>query len=184
MGFGENMEIASKSGDKLTALEDTTRVFKRVLDKLKGPFDNIVIGGSLALHMHGLKLGREVADIDVIIYKPTKEQLEVLELLKNFDMVEGRPYGEEVKCIKLKRTSYGDEFTMDILVETVQAPSDLLFADIRGVRYRIQSIDEVIKAKSSYEFHMNDKGESTGYARAKDLRDFLLLKNHNFNPIK
>ena len=46
--------------------------------------NNVVIGGSCALSLMGVKMGREPEDLDVIVYEPSAEQLKFIEM---FDLV-------------------------------------------------------------------------------------------------
>ena len=61
--------------------------FYPMLKELKGEDTNVVIGGTCAILMHGLDIGRDPEDLDVIIYKPTDRQKKVLNVLKPLSQV-------------------------------------------------------------------------------------------------
>ena len=138
-----------------------------------------------ALNLHGIKLHREPNDVDIIIYNPTSEQLVILESLKDLDQITNRPYGQEVRVIKLKTEYFGLSSNLDIIIETENKPQGLLlttFSTKDGIIYiPIQSIENVVKAKSSYKFRVHDDNSTLEYARLKDLKDLIELKNINFN---
>lgn len=146
---------------------------------------NVVIGGTNALLQHGLKISRTPSDLDLIIYQPTEEQLQILKTIAVFDLIKDRPelqYGNLQKAIKIEK----DGLFLDIITETEPTPQNLLY-----YRYghsdkllQIQSIENVIKAKLSYKFERQSDSRDrslTKYMRSKDLEDLLDLKNSNFN---
>lgn len=74
---------------------------------------------------------------------------------------------------------------MDVIICNSMMPS-LLTLNTHVGNFKINSIENVIKAKSSYKFRRNEDDGSYGtetnvYARAKDMLDFQELKNLNFN---
>lgn len=147
---------------------------------------NIIIGGSAALHLHGLNF-RDLLDLDIIIYKPSPAQQLILEGIKAFDTISNyRTQKEERRVIKLQkdRNPTGekrDYQVLDIIIEKdKEIPSGLLTVKINGITFPVQSIDKVIEAKASYRFHSDDVNLSN-YVREKDLKDLLDLKNDNFN---
>src|ERR1700744_218658 len=40
--------------------------------------DNLVLAGTNALKLHGLKMSRQANDIDVVLFQPTEKQMQVL----------------------------------------------------------------------------------------------------------
>lgn len=163
--------------------------FEGLIDSLSAGVDNVVLGGAHALYLHGLEMSRMAADLDLIIYKPTIGQEEILKIMSNFDMIkfqrpEPRYPGERVvKAIKLKK----DDFFMDIIIEEEPVPEGLLIHKYHCNEYKIQSISNTIAAKRSYihnkkvstsDGHQNDM---EAYVRRKDIQDFIDLKNMNFN---
>lgn len=146
---------------------------------------NVVIGGTNALLQHGLKISRTPSDLDLIIYQPTEEQLQILKTISVFDLIKNRPelqYGDLQKAIKIEK----DGLFLDIITELGPTPQNLLYYRYGyGDKFlQIQSIENVIKAKVSYKFErMSDSRDKnlTKYMRSKDLEDLLDLKNSNFN---
>lgn len=144
----------------------------------KEPFvqqvSNIVIGGSAALILHGLNLPRGCSDIDLIIYSPTKEQLDVIKIL-GIETSLNDSFGYAGKRVsKLSR----DGIKIDIIVaETTPVPENLSFIMLNFSLLKIQSVQGVIDAKNSY----SQERESQLYIRGKDLIDLIELKNNNFN---
>jgi len=147
----------------------TLRVFQNTIDLFMGsPFlDNLVLGGSASLVLHGLEF-REIQDVDIIIYNPTPEQIRVFEslILLSSPSIEysNKEYGPVRRVLKLSKNG----LNLDIILERESTMDyTLLRASINGVIWFIQSVREVVKAK-------------TEYSREKDLQDLLYLKNNNF----
>lgn len=147
--------------------------------------DNIAIGGYQALKLHGLNLNRPPADMDLIIFQPTPKQIEILQVLKVYDLIRNRPKDilpEEIKAYKFKK----HDMYMDVIISDKMMPSLLSFTCHVGT-FKVNSIQNVIEAKASYKFRYNERaadgyGDETNlYARAKDMLDFQQLKNLNFN---
>lgn len=147
-------------------VSELLRAFTPVILLLKG--DNLFIGGSAALVIQGLLLpkDREVGDLDLILYQPTSNQLSILNTLCAVNGG-GNPYPEQARRIVsvIKNTK-----TMHILATPDRnAPwmhTSVLIDEVGHVK--VNPIDSVIEAKR-------------GYGRAKDLKDFISLKNENFN---
>ena len=162
--------------------------FSSAIDHLieAGPKDtNVVIGGTCALIAHGLNVGREPNDLDVIIYRPSTEQLRYLDSIRLFSLKHSTGTGADLtgdlhlRSLKFKKNG----LILNILFERDKAkPSFLLRFWDAGASYKIQDIASVIEAKNSYILQPHTTG-LTGerYARVKDLFDFQQLKNLNFN---
>tara|TARA_R110000803_G_scaffold210835_1_gene284192 strand:+ start:58100 stop:58564 length:465 start_codon:yes stop_codon:yes gene_type:complete len=148
-----------------TNLEKTIREFGNLLVELnKGK--NIVLGGSNALMLHGIRLDRIPEDVDIILYKPTEAQMGYLESIKDFNMLQESIdlYNETPTVFKFKKYN----LTLDILIEDKPMPDNLLKFKKGYINIGVQNISNVISAKSRY-------------SRTKDLKDLLMLKNINFN---
>lgn len=64
-------------------MKDLEKILSKFQSVLKIIFDtNIVVGGSAALKLHGLEIGREISDVDIIIYNPTPSQRLFLRLVE------------------------------------------------------------------------------------------------------
>jgi len=142
--------------------------FLHILKPLAGNhvnLENVVISGATAIKAHGLILNREPSDLDVAVYQPTDEQLEII--LKGEKAMTAGPYPEQ-RVFKF----YHDGQSMDIVVEYEETPPGLLYhAHYYGdevLFFKIQSIENCVAAKRMYN-------------REKDWRDFQDLKNSNFN---
>ena len=123
---------------------------------------NVIIGGSVALMLHGLQIGREPGDLDLVIYTPTDRQMIVLSDSRTFKNAEESGEYGGYKCAKEGRV-------LNVLIEVNKpVPSGLLGGMFTGYSHLIQSIDNVMAAK-------------TRYARPKDFYDLQQLKNLNFN---
>lgn len=161
-------------------LNSFLRVFRSILLELID--DNVVIGGINALALHGIIVGREANDLDIIIYNPTPRQTALLSALNHFNMIKDKNTengydGTNVAFIKLKK----DNCKMDILIERDrEVPGFLLRYPFEGYNLKIQSVENVIHAKASYYFKSKKDG-LTFYSRIKDAIDFQNLKNLNFN---
>ena len=164
--------------------------FSSAIDHLieAGPQDTtVVIGGTCALIAHGLNVGQEPNDLDVIIYRPSTEQLRYLDSIRLFSLKPSTGTGADLtgdsnfglRSLKFKKNG----LILNILLERDKAkPAFLLRFWEAGASYKIQDVASVIEAKNSYVLQPNTTG-LTGerYARVKDLFDFQQLKNLNFN---
>lgn len=131
--------------------------------------DNIVIGGTVALKLHGLHIGREVDDLDVIIFSPSFEQEKVLEMLDELSST--KYYGPTKRTLRLK----SGEFELNIIKATGQKPTNLL----RFGNFEINNVDEVFAAKSTY----TSLRSGTKVCRVKDMEDALAMKSLNSNLV-
>ena len=149
-------------------IKDTLKVFKNTLDTLNKE-DNLVLGGSTALKLHGLNTKRNPEDLDVVLFSPTMEQYNFLKSIEDFSDFEQDEGYEQV--YKFKKVMNNRTFTLDILIEQSAVPKNLLLLKMGNLLVKVQDIDNTIAAKCSY-------------AREKDLKDLLDFKNLNFNLIQ
>lgn len=136
--------------------------------------ENIAIGGSFALMLHGLEIGHEPEDLDLIIFKPTDEQYEFIankcESNANYQTVDGG----QARSWKLKRKG----MTLNIIFAfDVDVPENPLFY-VFGKMYRVNPIADIIKAKLQY-----TEGHEKQNLRRKDMMHLQMLKNLNFNIV-
>lgn len=152
-------------------LHSTIMAFSNILNELdKG--GNLVLGGTHAMILHGLEVPREPNDVDIIIYKPTLAQLNLLKMLKDV-VVEGSTNGvpDNPKVAKRSYKLVSNKCSMhvlDILLEFDKVPEGLLTYKHKSIKIKVQSIRNILYAKANY-------------GRSKDFKDFNLLKNINFN---
>lgn len=141
-------------------------VFKIIIDdltELSPSTKNVRLGGSLILKLHGLKFSRPIGDLDIIITNPTEKQKDYLRALKFFNC-EDDGYVNETNY-KFKKNG----FVLNVLVvDPYTIPTTPIYYNYNNTYYGVVSVDEVIAAKKRYN-------------RNKDISDFLLLKNENFN---
>lgn len=125
---------------------------------------NVLIGGTAVIKLYGLNFPRPIGDLDIIIHNPTNEQKDYIYGMKFFD-IEHNVYGHSFKFMK-------KDLYLNILFTEVKSDeiSRSVKYEYKGVLYPLVSINEIITAKKNY-------------GREKDYRDFLLLKNENFNPL-
>ncbi len=148
-------------------LNSHLRKFSLLIDDLKSKSvsNNVRLGGSLVLKLHGLNFSRRSDDLDVIITNPTKEQKEYLSALKFFDVYNDEDRYPDQTNFKFKK----DGMYLNILVvDNYKDQPFYLQYMFDDKYYSVVGINEVIKAKKQYK-------------RKKDIEDFLLLKNENFN---
>ena len=147
------------------------KVFKPLLKKLNG--ENMVLAGTLALKAHGLKMSRDATDLDVVIFNPTKEQLQFLESLQTLALnMDAMDYPiESTRVLKFKK----DNLCIYILLENKPTPPELLIYKYDGDEYQVQDIAYNMEAKNS--FRTNGGRDR----RTKDVVDTLDLKQSNFN---
>lgn len=140
--------------------------------------DNMILGGSNALMLHGLILGREASDLDIIIYQPNEQQYRFLSsyILKD-DEVGPEKYR---RVFKFKTKEGSRYYKMDVIVVYEPTPPDLLYINIFDHPIKIQSIQNIINAKASYIIHKDNRG-SDNYISQKDATDLQNLKSLNFN---
>lgn len=137
----------------------------------KYPSDQLVLGGSYALELHGLKVW-EPKDIDFILFEFTEQQHDYI--LNNSEYKQGgsgdfednRSWTVEFKGINL-----------NIILAKEPRPKGLMEYFFKGWYMFVNSIDRIITAKVSY----MEGGEAKKYLRGKDVRHLQFLKNNNFN---
>lgn len=122
---------------------------------------NIKLGGTLILKTLGLNFSRPVGDLDLIISNPTKEQETYLKALEFFNQEEGSPGPNNFKFKK-------NDLYLNILCVYDTKSTGIVFYEYNKVKYSLNLINEIIDAKKKY-------------SRKKDMQDFLILKNENFN---
>jgi len=134
------------------------------LTELSPSTKNVRLGGSLILKLHGLKFSRSIGDLDLIITNPTEKQKDYLKALRFFNCEDDGHYVNETNY-KFKKNG----FVLNILiVDPYTLPITPMFYCYENKYYGVVSVDEIIDAKKRYK-------------RTKDISDFLLLKNENFN---
>lgn len=177
----------------MKSIDHHLHTFKDVIVQLQQLKDNLVITGSQVLIVHGLDIGRQCEDLDIVLYDPSQEQLDYIEFLDQSEKPEdGKAAstsspttvidGKTVSSI-LKINRGGEQ--LNILVESGELPIDCLWyqsANYEDERHfgfiRVQSIARITLAKKSYTYESTTKGR---YVRDKDVRDFQYIKNNNFN---
>lgn len=155
----------------ISEMENNLKAFGAMLSNLNKT-DNLVLGGSYAMLLHGIHLKRIPEDVDIIIYNATTEQLDTIKLLGDFNQLSDGPdfdpgYDQTVFKFKAKKNS--KPYTLDILLENSPVPNNLLWYVNGKIKVRIQDITKIVEAKA-------------GYKRSKDFEDLIDLKNLNFNP--
>lgn len=146
---------------------DILSIIKNITSR--SPYNNVILGGKWALKLHGLNVGSlEKSDIDLIVYNPSREQLELLDVLRI-----AMPYkNQHLKISKYARRSfsiYCKLTILDFLVDRSPQPENLLtFKFSKSLTLPIQSIDKIIDARKTY-------------GRPKDFKNSQFIKNNNFN---
>ena len=160
-------------------LKKTLSAFAETIKILNG--ENLVLGGSNALELHGLEIGREANDVDLIIYRPTTEQTAFLDMTRqvNGQKIKLDPSDYPVRVTKFIR-NLDKKYSLDVIVSNEEMPKDLLSYDFLEGKLKIQSIHNIVKAKSGY-LHKVDNRGSCWYISEKDSKDLQQLKNLNFN---
>lgn len=142
---------------------------------------NMVIGGSYALEAHGLNLGRDPEDLDLVIYRPTERQLALLRMLSPLQQPRKYKFQDEEEQFQYQRSwkFKRNKQTLNILLNrNVDMPYDLLLYKTESGMFYVQSIRRVIEAKNAYQ--INSAGHEK-YIRLKDMKDLQNLKQLNFN---
>jgi hypothetical protein len=120
--------------------------------------DNIVIGGTFALLLHGLNY-RDATDLDLIIYNPSIKQKNGLKQLTDTSTVNA--YGNEVRSYKIEHRSY----ILNFVICVDPMPESLLTVHTEAFGHmKVQSIREVLKFKRRY-------------GRDKDFEDIQRIKD-------
>lgn len=159
-------------------MRDFIENFQGLLSQLND--DNLVLAGTNALKLHGLRMNRQANDLDCVLFCPTEKQKQILNAIQSLRI--DNPFApnyesEDIHHLRSLKFKKGDLF-LDILISQENTPSDLLLYRCCNMQFKIQNIALNIKAKSSYTL------ERTGlekYKRLKDFEDFQDLKNSNFN---
>lgn len=146
--------------------------FNPILKKLnkKNSSDNLKLGGSMILKLYGLNFSRKIEDLDVIITMPSKSQIDYLENLKFFNLLDNKNYNYKQKNYKFEKNN----LILNILIVDILNPiitverSSFIYYKHKNNLYKLVSIREILDAKKMYN-------------RKKDKDDLILLKNENFN---
>ena len=142
---------------------DVFQIIISDLTELSPSTKNVRLGGSLILKLHGLKFSRSIGDLDIIITNPTEKQKDYLKALRFFNYEDDGYINEN--NYKFKKNG----FILNILVvDPYTLPTIPMYYNYNNTYYGVVSINEIIDAKKRY-------------SRNKDISDFLLLKNENFN---
>lgn len=144
-----NIEVPMKNSEKVIALVNK---FEKFINMLNAE-GNVLIGGTSAIVLHGLKLSRFVDDLDIVIYSPTDAQKAQLKNLKWLDIEDKGNY--PTNNLKIKK----DDMIINVLTEEGELPGNLL--NYKGIP--IQSVAGVLEAKRSYNL------------RPKDMIDYIAL---------
>ena len=147
-------------------LNNYLNVFQIIIDDLleASPTKNVRLGGSLILKLHGLNFSRPIGDLDIIVTDPTEKQKDYLKALQFFDIVNNGQYANDANY-KFKKNGY---IINVLVVDPYKQTLVPTYYCYNNKYYGIVSINEIIDAKKRYK-------------RTKDISDFLLLKNENFN---
>lgn len=139
---------------------------------------NMVLGGSQILELHGLRLGWEPQDLDVVVFMPNCRQIKLITEELHFepcaDYRPGKDHSIPERVRSWELTKEGLKLNV-ILAYDEYKPQNLLVLNY-GARYLVNSISNIIAAKLSYA-----AGEKKQYLRAKDMAQLTMLKNNNFN---
>jgi hypothetical protein len=135
--------------------------FNIIIKDLSEYQSNVKLGGTLVLKLLGLNFSRPIGDLDLIIFNPTKEQETYLKALKFFNQGGGSPGDNSFKFKE-------NNLYLNILCVYDTKNTDIVFYEYNKVKYSLSLINEIIDAKKKY-------------SRKKDLQDFIMLKNENFN---
>lgn len=164
-------------------INDYLFTFRNLFKLING--DNLVIAGTNALKLHGLKMSRDAADLDVVLFNPTEKQLTILRGMSCLQIKENEhnsaadfqdeTYPIDNIILKFKK----DELFLDIILSKDIVPDFLLFHKFDREFYKIQNIALNIDAKNSYAVRNQDGLRL--YRRIKDSIDLQDLKNSNFN---
>lgn len=141
--------------------------------KTESPTDNLVLAGSNALMAHGLKIGWEPQDLDVVIFRPTEKQKTTIFAF----FTECMEYNENSKVIPRSYLLERNSLKLNlILAYEDRVPNNLLWYKFGATCFMINSIENIVAAKLSYAHGHNEK-----YIRVKDMQHLSTLKNLNFN---
>jgi hypothetical protein len=136
--------------------------FNIIIKDLSEYQPNVRLGGTLVLKLLGLNFSRSVGDLDIIIVNPTKEQKTYLKGLKFFNINSSSPGDYNFKFKK------SDLYLNILCVDNYTGNIGSIHYTYKNIKYQLVPINEIIEAKKKY-------------ARKKDLQDFIMLKNENFN---
>jgi hypothetical protein len=159
--------------------------------------NNMVIAGTLALKLHGLNFSRESGDLDIVLYQPTKKQIDILTILSTFQVENPfKPIDEYSNNDQNKLLEKGIQKTIKFMKNglyidfILEYNKPFPFVDLLQYKYvtkdlnihyfNIQNILLNIMAKNSYILE-NGRDQLSIYRREKDMKDLIILKNENFN---
>lgn len=128
---------------------------------------NVVIGGSCALHLHGLQVSAP-HDLDLIIYRPTPAQERYIDLY----FVTSADYPEDEKHDAPHSFNVSDQLdkTLNVIIEQDNIPQYTLLCQFFNIVLPVNAINSIVEAISYYRT-----------IRRKDVTKLQFLKNNNFN---
>ena len=137
--------MTAKEGIKM--LKQEGGVLVKVLKQLQ-PLNNVVLGGSKALELHGIELGRKVQDIDLVIYSPTDEQIKTINTLHS---VVGIHTERDSQYAQRSFKVCVDDTVIDILpIKDEKINDGLLTSTVGDMQVKVQSIKNVMRARQKY----------------------------------
>lgn len=139
--------------------------------------NNVVLGGSMALQLHGINIGREPHDLDIILYKPTQDQIKYVSGLEGREEI-GKQYSPYSKVNEVERHSLIVIVRKSIKMNILSNSEDLKHHYLMYKGHKVQSVDRIVEAKASYTYQTETKAS---YIRMKDIIDLQYIKNNNFN---
>lgn len=139
-----------------------------------GGFKNVMLGGSLALMFHGIELMTPPEDVDVIVYKPTPEQIKLIQVLRRLNLY-GK-YGTSKKydsfdgriVVGLQMNGYKLDILVEGELEIPKSHSSVKIDTISGGFLPLNPVQDIIRAKSKL-------------SRPKDRDQIEFIINKNFN---
>lgn len=183
--YNKNQNNMNYPNNNIVILNNHLFVFHKFLEQIYD--ENLVIAGVNALKLHGLKMSREANDLDIVLFQPTKKQLDFLRSMSFFEhksrefqsatgeKLQDENYPIDNLILKFKK----DNYMLDIILSKEPTPEFLLSYKFKDTDYKIQNIALNIEAKNSYSVRNSDGLKY--YRRVKDMIDFQDLKNSNFN---
>lgn len=175
----QNQKTETNIGDIVNMAGVFAQIIGGLTDANTSGRHNLFLGGSAALVVHGLTLGRPVDDLDIIVFQPTEEQIKYVKYLEPF-LYRAVMAFSEARSFKFKRRGFvlNILFAKDTCVPDY-APSCGFIGQFGKscTPLMLNAVCGIIAAKNSYTFQYG----SATYGRRKDAHDLQQLKNLNFN---
>lgn len=127
---------------------------------------NCIIGGSIALYLHGFDLDRYPGMVDLDVIMPYFQQIEEDDYVKSSEFTNEKSSGNDYGTTEVICTKKGPNVKMDLRIDSAQRYETVVH---KGKKYKVTDLMTILEAKCRYA----KKGD------AKHRKDIMTLLSKN-----